>query len=147
MSTYYLQHSCYVSTLLLGAVFYLARSSEAVDYSTVSIVWTPQSTKLWKQSVTLHNKLTETQQRHEDMNSCHKTSSQKHCTCRKLSNTQKSTWYSREIDKFTVESHSSFLKTSTLARQHHLVANMGIAACGQFFFFFFFATPKNNIPN
>lgn len=33
-------------------LLYLAWFSIAVDYSTVSMVWTPQSTKLWKQSVT-----------------------------------------------------------------------------------------------
>lgn len=37
-------------------LLYLAWFSVAVDYSTVSMVWTPQSTKFWKQSVTQKKK-------------------------------------------------------------------------------------------
>ena len=36
-----------IDTALVEVVFYLAGGSVSVDYITVNIVWTPQSTKLW----------------------------------------------------------------------------------------------------
>lgn len=117
---------------LFGVMFYLAGGSVAVDYSTVSIVWTPQSTKFWKWSITLHKAFRKQSQRDasKTWTSDIKQAPKKHCKSHKLAST-KNLLHTIGDSKNSLLT-SPFFRMSTMARQHHLVAGRNIAICGQF---------------
>lgn len=109
-------------------LLYLEWFSVAVDYSTVSMVWTPQSTKLCKQNI---KKMS---QRHKKLpyNKHHqkkKKKKKKRCICQELSSTQNKLC-AKEESESTLLIHCPFFRMPTQARKHHLVVCLDIAVCG-----------------